>query len=97
MSNVSDHGNVPLFLFAEGCEHPEPPEPDSDWSRDDPAWRPHDEWHADHQMGPDGDRICLLTQVGSGCPACTDEARDGLDLPSGEFVECQMAEVRRDR
>lgn len=81
------HGNVPLFLLAECCGHPEPPELGSDWSGDDPGWRANDEWHADHQMSQSGERICILTADGSGCLACTEES----DLPEGEFMECQLA------
>jgi hypothetical protein len=91
---TSEHGNVPTFLFAEFCEHPEPPEPDGDWSRDDPEWRAHDEWHADHQMGPGGDRICILTPEGSACPACTEAEAEERDLPEGEYIKCQLATAR---
>jgi hypothetical protein len=90
---TTEHGSTPLFVVAEFCEHPEPSEPDRDWSRDDPAWRANDEWHADHQMGTGGERVCILTPDGSACAACTEEA----DLPEGMYVECQLATAQESR
>jgi hypothetical protein len=82
----TEHGNIPLYRFADSCDHPEPTEPDSDHSTDDSAWRAYDEWHDDHQTGREGEPLCFLTPTGSGCPACT-EARD---LPEGEYILCQL-------
>jgi hypothetical protein len=96
MADTADHGNIPLFMFADNCDHPEPPEPDRDWSRDDPAWRANDEWHTDHQMGREGEPICFLTPFGSGCPACTEAARDEEDLPLGEYVTCRVVSAQED-
>jgi hypothetical protein len=90
---TTEHRNEPLFVLAEFCEHPEPAEPDSDWSRDDPAWRAHDEWHADHQTGSDGDRLCNLTEDGEACQACTEEA----DMPSGMYIKCQLTTAQESR
>ena len=85
-----EHGNIPLYRFACDCDHPEPPEPDGEWSRDEPAWRAYDEWHEDHQAGRDGERLCFLTPVGEGCPACTEAEADERDLPEGEYIVCQL-------
>lgn len=82
------HSSLPLYLDADNCEHPEPPEPDVD--DDSTAW---DEWHDDHpnSSGPDGEPICMLTELAERwCPACTAEAREHEDLPGHEYVECRI-------
>ena len=62
---IGDHGDCAVYLGAEECDHPEPP------------WRigprtPWDDWDDDHPHGVgDVGRICLLTEIGRYCPACT--------------------------
>lgn len=82
------HGSEPLFRDAGNCGHPEPPQPGHGYDADG-AWS---EWDADHPGSADlRERICLLTPVGSACPACTDEARDEEDLPEDDYVTCRVA------
>lgn len=72
------HEPVQLYLWADSCPHPAPPEPV--FTGDDPAglW---DAWVDDHPYDSDGEeRICLLTPAGTRCPACSDAA-GGEDTP----------------
>lgn len=56
---LGDHGNQGVFLGADECDCPEPSGVD-------------EEWNADHPRGAgDVGRICLLTEIGRYCPACT--------------------------
>jgi hypothetical protein len=60
---LGDHDNLPVFISADECDHPEP-------SGIDPAALR--EWDADHPLGAgDVGRICVLTDIGRYCPACT--------------------------
>lgn len=56
---LGDHGDCGVYLGADECDHPEPSGIDEGWD-------------ADHPQGAgDVGRICLLTEVGRYCPACT--------------------------
>lgn len=84
------HERVAVYAYADNCDHPEPDEPDGDWSPADPAMKAYDDWVSDHPSGADGERVCLASLLLYGCRACTDEARDKEDLPKGEYVECRL-------
>lgn len=59
---LNGHTDDPVFLTAEDCGHREPPDPG--------AWA---EWDVDHPPGAaDVGRICLMTEIGRSCPACTE-------------------------
>lgn len=75
------HGAVQMYLYADNCDHPEPENSES---------REWEEWAADHQSGRDGPPICILTPLGTACPACTEEVADEEDLAEGEFVACRL-------
>jgi hypothetical protein len=81
---LADHDNRGVFLAADDCDHPEPAD-------DDAAW--HD-WDADHPPGlGDVGRICLLTETGRYCPACTRLVYD--DDPLGDsYVDASNCIVR---
>lgn len=65
---LGDHDNRGVFLGADECDHPEPPRPQAR-SAQATEW---DDWDADHPLGAgDVGRICLLTEIGRYCPACT--------------------------
>jgi hypothetical protein len=85
MPEAVEHGSFPIYLNADNCEHVEPPELGDDYGGAGCAW---DAYHADHPNSRDiGEPVCILTEIGSYCPACTDEG----DLPTGEYVECRLA------
>ena len=78
---TTTHNALPVYLFADNCEHPEPPE-------DAPE---RDVWDDDHPYGIEGEPICLLTLMdGTYCPACTEVAAEEEDLPPGEYVACRV-------
>lgn len=65
---LADHGDRGVFLGADECDHPEPPRPQGPSGKSTP-W---DDWDADHPLGAgDVGRICLQTEIGRYCPACT--------------------------
>lgn len=65
---IGDHADCAVYLGAEECGHPEPPRPETPHAN--PA--PWGDWDADHPYGAgDVGRICLLTEIGRYCPACT--------------------------
>jgi hypothetical protein len=80
------HDPSPLFASAEACEHIEPPEPEFP-DGDGGQWAA---WSADHpyvtEDGRREGRFCLDTQAGKFCTACTEDAHEEHDLPTGEYV-----------
>jgi hypothetical protein len=89
------HEPQPLYAAAWSCGHIEPPEPQTP-DEDDGQWAA---WDADHPYGVDGDgrrdeRICLDTQAGMACLACTDYAQEEYDLPTDSYIlaaDCTQA------
>ena len=81
------HGSEPLYENADHCKHVAPPEPGA--GDDSTAW---DDYQDDHPSGGglNGETCCLLTRAGVFCPACTQQARDGEDLPTDEYVACRL-------
>lgn len=90
MTTELKHGRIPVYRHADNCDHPEPPEPEDD----NADWTARDDWENDHPScrGEDGgEPVCLSSQIGWFCPACTEAARADRDLPMGEHVECALA------
>lgn len=86
---LKPHEPMPMYRDAENCGHQEPPEGGDGYT----AW---DEWGDNHPYGTGpsaGDRICMLTQVGTACPACSTLVYDvwGDD---GDFVDASKCLVR---
>lgn len=70
---LEQHETKPYYLAASECEHPEPSDDADEWT----------EWDSDHPPGTgDVGRICLLTQIASYCPGCTEMTYG--DEPCGE-------------
>jgi hypothetical protein len=69
------HDMVPLHETALNCRHPEP-------ARDGAGWGA---WDNDHPA-VNGTRMCVLTDAGWCCLACTAYAREHHGLPSTGFV-----------
>jgi hypothetical protein len=72
------HDPLPLHESAAKCRHPEP-------ARDRACWNA---WDNDHPA-VNGTRMCVLTDAGWYCPACTAYARKNHGLPAGEFIAAQ--------
>lgn len=65
---LGDHGNCGVYLGADECDHPEPSRPEAPGA-DSAEWG---DWDGEHPLGAgDVGRICLLTEIGRYCPACT--------------------------
>lgn len=78
---AASHEPAPLFRNADNCDHPEPPEEDTEkWS----------DWDATHPACRDiGERVCELTPEGSFCPACTDYAHNEFALAWDEYIAAE--------
>lgn len=91
---LKPHEPMPMYRNAEGCDHPEPAEPGEGGDQD--ALRGWDEWDDNHQYGTGssaGERICLLTQIGTACPACSALVYDVWG-DEGDFVDVDKCLVR---
>lgn len=71
---LKPHEPINLYRSAEGCGHEPPVATNGRESAADYA--PWDEWNGNHPHGTtadggSGDRICLLTDIGTACPACS--------------------------
>lgn len=83
---LADHDNRGVFLGADDCDHPEPADDDDD------AWP---DWDADHPPGAgDVGRICLLTETGRYCPACTRLVYEDDDPVGDSYVDASNCIVR---
>jgi hypothetical protein len=78
------HEVKPYYEGADQCDHSEPQEGTAAW----------DDWADDHPLGAgDVGRICVLTQVGNFCPACSLLAYDN-DEPGGDDYVSAPCDVR---
>jgi hypothetical protein len=87
---LADHTDSPVYMGADECDHPEPAV-----SAPLRAWQAEwDAWSADHPLGAgDVGRICLRTEVGRYCPACTQLVYE--DDPIGDsYVHASNCIVR---
>ena len=73
------HSSEPYFLGADDCVHPNDGSPD---------------WDGDHPPGTGYERICLLTETGRYCPACTGLVYDDPEPAGDEYVNAGDCLVR---
>lgn len=71
---LKPHEPIALYGSADGCGHEPPVATNGRESAADYA--PWDEWDDSHPYGTTadgscGDRVCLLTEIGTACPACS--------------------------
>jgi hypothetical protein len=87
---LAGHTDCPVFIGADECDHPEPDVPLPGCAGQS-AW---DTWDGDHPLGAgDVGRICLLTEIGRYCPACTQIVYE--DDPIGDsYVDASNCIVR---
>lgn len=85
-----DHTDSPVFIGADECDHPEP-HVSLPGCAGQAVW---DTWNDDHPLGAgDVGRICLLTEIGRYCPACTQLVYE--DDPIGDsYVDASNCIVR---
>ena len=90
----TEHKPIEIYVYADNCDHPEP---DQSAEGEDDGYTLWDSW-ADEHVGSaeDGELVCMLTPMGTFCLTCTERARQERDLPSGEWVGCQLAGVPAD-
>jgi hypothetical protein len=88
-SLLAGHSDAPIYLGADRCEHPEPQSyPGAE----------HDRWLTTHPIGTNPDsrenpRVCLLTEIGRHCPACTELAY-GEEATGDDYVHAENCVVR---